>query len=68
MNEKYERSFYIGLDTSAYTTSLALVDQAEELLIDSRITLPVKQGSLGLRQSEAVFHHVNNLPRLWPPG
>jgi N6-L-threonylcarbamoyladenine synthase len=68
LNEKYERSFYIGLDTSAYTTSLALVDQAEELLIDSRLTLPVKQGSLGLRQSEAVFHHINNLPRLWPVG
>lgn len=68
MNEKYERSFYIGLDTSAYTTSLALVDQFEELLIDSRLTLPVAQGSLGLRQSEAVFHHVNNLPRLWPGG
>ena len=68
MNEKYERSFYIGLDTSAYTTSLALVDQAEELLIDSRLTLPVTKGNLGLRQSEAVFHHVNNLPRLWPGG
>lgn len=68
MNEKYERLFYIGLDTSAYTTSLALVDQAEELLIDSRLTLPVKQGSLGLRQSEAVFNHINNLPRLWPDG
>lgn len=68
MNEKYERSFFIGLDTSAYTTSLALVDQAEKLLIDSRLKLPVKQGSLGLRQSEAVFHHINNLSRLWPCG
>lgn len=61
----HERRLYLGLDTSAYTTALALVDQNEELVVDQRILLPVKEGNLGLRQSEAVFSHILNLPRLW---
>lgn len=60
-----ERYLYLSLDTSAYTTSLALVDQDETLIADCRIPLTVKEGHLGLRQSEAVFAHINNLPSLW---
>ncbi len=55
----------LGLDTSAYTTSLALVDQDEHLIYERRIALPVKEGALGLRQSEAVFAHIKNMPLLW---
>ena len=65
MVEKLKRHLYLGLDTSAYTTSLALVDQEERLLFDSRLPLGVEKNSLGLRQSEAVFSHIKNLPLIW---
>jgi N6-L-threonylcarbamoyladenine synthase len=58
-------SLYLGIDTSAYTTSLALVDEKGDLLADRRLVLPVKQGDRGLRQSEALFEHVKNLPGLF---
>lgn len=64
MKAKHEFNFYLGLDTSAYTTSIALVDGDENLVFDRRINLPVKKGELGLRQSEAVFCHLQNLPLL----
>lgn len=52
----------IGIDTSNYTTSIAYFDgiQGENY---SRL-LPVKQGELGLRQSDAVFAHIKSLPDL----
>ncbi len=65
MNVNHEKYLYLGLDTSAYTTALALVDRDEKLVVDQRLSLPVKEGNLGLRQSEAVFSHILNLPRLW---
>lgn len=55
----------IGLDTSAYTTSLALADSETGVVLDQRQLLPVKIGERGLRQSEAVFEHVRNLPRVF---
>lgn len=60
------KSYFMGLDTSAYTTSLAIVDSAETLIYDQRIQLPVKEGELGLRQSNAVFEHLANMPNLYP--
>jgi len=52
----------IGFDTSNYTTSIAFFDGmgGEN---QSRL-LPVKEGELGLRQSDAVFHHTKSLPEL----
>ena len=52
----------IGIDTSNYTTSIACFDgiSGEHC---SRL-LPVKQGELGLRQSDAVFAHIKSLPEL----
>ena len=50
----------IGFDTSNYTTSIAYFDGRDGLNC-SRL-LPVKQGELGLRQSDAVFHHTKGLP------
>lgn len=61
----HNSDFYLGIDTSAYTTSLAIVDGKENLLYDRRMILPVKEGSLGMRQSDAVFAHINNLPKLF---
>ncbi len=55
---------YVGIDTSCYVTSAALVDQHGTILDQQRQLLPVKSGSLGLRQSEAVFSHVKQLPVL----
>ncbi|MBR5539801.1 MAG: peptidase M22 [Clostridia bacterium] len=57
-------SFYIGLDTSNYTTSAAAFDAATGALWQVKQLLPVKAGELGLRQSDAVFHHVKQLPEL----
>ncbi len=52
----------IGIDTSNYTTSIAFFD-GEGGENCSRL-LPVKQGELGLRQSDAVFAHIKSLPEL----
>jgi N6-L-threonylcarbamoyladenine synthase len=53
----------LGLDTSCYTTSAALVIGGI-LAYDGRAPLQVSKGHVGLRQSEALFQHVRNLPRL----
>ncbi len=52
----------IGFDTSNYTTSIAYFDGKDGMNCSK--LLPVKQGQLGLRQSDAVFHHTNSLPEL----
>ena len=53
---------YIGIDTSNYTTSIAAFDGCGG--VDHARLLPVKQGELGLRQSDAVFAHIKSLPEL----
>lgn len=55
---------YLGIDTSNYTTSIALFSTGTNTCIQSKKLLPVKEGELGLRQSDAVFHHVNQLSSL----
>jgi len=55
---------FLGIDTSAYTTSLAAVNENFHILADERILLEVEHGKRGLRQSEALFLHVKNLPGL----
>ena len=52
----------LGFDTSCYTTSAAAVNEHGEVVATSRMLLPVKQGERGLRQSEAVFAHVRQMP------
>ena len=54
----------IGLDTSCYTTSCAAVTAEGEVVASCRRLLPVELGQRGLRQSEAVFSHVRQLPGL----
>lgn len=45
----------LGIDTSCYTTSAALMDGTGALLFDERRLLRVKEGRRGLSQSEMVF-------------
>ena len=52
----------IGFDTSNYTTSIACFDGTNG--VNCSKLLPVKQGELGLRQSDAVFQHIKSLPEL----
>ncbi len=54
----------LGLDTSNYTTSMALMSLDGEILYDARKLLPVDTGKKGLRQSDALFHHIKQLPTL----
>lgn len=55
---------YLGIDTSCYTTSVAIMDEAGALLGEARQILSVRPGRCGLQQSEMVFQHTRNLPRL----
>jgi N6-L-threonylcarbamoyladenine synthase len=48
----------MGIDTSNYTTSVAIMDQNGNLITEFRKLLPVERGERGLRQSEAVFKHI----------
>lgn len=55
----------LGIDTSNYATSLAVVDtHSREVVYSNKRMLPVTEGQLGLRQSEAVFAHVQSLPAM----
>ena len=54
----------VGLDTSCYTTSAAAVTADGRVIASCRRLLPVAAGERGLRQSEAVFIHVRQLPEM----
>lgn len=52
----------LGIDTSNYASSIAVIDYAKgEVLLNEKHFLPVKQGECGLRQQDAVFGHIKNL-------
>lgn len=55
---------YLGIDTSCYTTSVAVIGEDGSLLSEARQILSVKPGRCGLQQSEMVFQHTRNLPLL----
>ncbi len=57
-------SKFLGIDTSNYTTSVALYDDLTHTVIQKRKLLPVSKGELGIRQADAVFHHTQQLPML----
>lgn len=56
------RRIVLGIDTSNYTTSVALMYEDGELIANIKRPLAVKPGERGLRQSDAVFAHIKNLP------
>lgn len=58
-------SLYLGIDTSNYKTSVALFDAKTQRYRNESLLLAVPEGRLGLRQSDALFQHVVNLPNLF---
>jgi N6-L-threonylcarbamoyladenine synthase len=58
------KEFYLGFDTSNYTTSAAVLDSSGEIVKSIRIPLQVQEGARGLRQSDALFAHVKAMPDL----
>lgn len=55
---------FLGIDTSNYTTSVAVYDEIKGAILQKKRLLPVKHGEKGLRQNDAVFEHVKALPKL----
>ncbi|NLY81213.1 MAG: hypothetical protein GX078_00340 [Clostridiales bacterium] len=56
------KDLILGIDTSNYKTSIAVVDYAGNILVNDSKLLPVPKGEKGLRQSDAFFKHSNDLP------
>ena len=59
-----KKTCFVGFDTSNYTTSAALCDADGKIVANLKTPLAVAEGEKGLRQSDAVFSHVKNLPEL----
>ena len=57
-----EKKIVLAIDTSNYTTSVSIMQEDGELIANIKRPLPVKEGERGLRQSDAVFAHIKNLP------
>ena len=57
-------ALYLGFDTSNYTTSAAVYDSDARRVIHRKQLLCVRSGALGLKQSDAVFAHVKQLPQI----
>lgn len=55
---------FLGIDTSAYTSSVAVIDEGQQIVWESRRLLEVPLGERGLAQSEALFQHLQVLPKL----
>ena len=58
----WSKNIVLAFDTSNYTTSVAAIDEQRTVILDIRKGLEVKSGERGLRQSEALFQHIKNLP------
>ena len=56
-------SLFLGIDTSNYTTSCAIVENGN-VVKNCKLPVTVKPGERGVRQSDAVFSHVKNFPEL----
>lgn len=55
-------SLYLGIDTSNYTTSVAVVGDCQA---NARKIIDIKEGMRGIRQSDGVFVHLKELPQLF---
>ena len=53
---------FVGIDTSNYTTSLAICDISGNVVANIKMPLAVENGQRGLRQSDALFEHTRNMP------
>lgn len=54
--------YFLGVDTSNYTTSMALCGEDGKIYSNCKMLLDVGEGKRGLRQSDAVFAHTVNMP------
>lgn len=54
----------LGIDTSCYTTSVAIMDEDFKIIFEERKLLDVPSGKKGLAQSEMIFQHTKALPIL----
>lgn len=59
-----KKECFVGFDTSNYTTSVAICDTDGNIVANLKTPLPVASGERGIRQSDAVFSHIKNLPEL----
>ena len=59
-----QKKCFVGIDTSNYTTSLAIISESSELVANLKCPLRVRDGERGLRQSDAVFSHTVNIPSI----
>lgn len=64
MTNTTKKNFILGIDTSNYKTSAAIVGSDGDIIADFRELLDVKKGERGLRQSDALFQHTDRLPVL----
>lgn len=56
----------LGIDTSNYATSVALVDnETHQVIYSEKRFLPVEEGKIGLRQQQALFEHIKNLTNIF---
>jgi len=55
-------SLYLGIDTSNYTTSIALCGDET---VNLRKIIEIEEGQRGIRQSDGVFVHIKELPNLF---
>lgn len=55
--------FSLGIDSSNYRSSAAVIDENLNFLSNRKL-LPVALGERGLRQSDAVFAHTKQLPAI----
>jgi len=55
----------LGIDTSCYTTSLAVVDEKGALHKDLRLLINVPLGKRGLAQSKIFYQHIKQAPLLF---
>ena len=56
-------SLFLGIDTSNYTTSVALYENGR-IVKNCKLPVFVRSGEKGVRQSDAVFSHTKNLPEV----
>ncbi len=61
VHQMNHKQIVIGLDTSAYTTSIAAINLQRVVLLDLKRILQVPLGTRGLRQSDARIQHHQNL-------
>lgn len=59
-----EERLFLGIDTSNYTTSVAICDYEGNVRLNLKKLLDVKEGERGLRQSDALFAHTKNMPEM----